>query len=162
MKRLHNGWRIAAACMILLCLTAIFLFSTQDGNESSALSTQITAILLEAATGQAPSMDSAVFERANHIVRKTAHAVEYGLLAASCALFMHTLPLSFLTRNGVALGVCLIAASLDEYLQTLRAARNGTPVDVLIDMSGSVLALLLFALLWRQAVKGTERRVHNR
>ncbi|MFM8285535.1 MAG: VanZ family protein [Planctomycetaceae bacterium] len=43
----------------------------------------------------------------------------------------------------------LIVASLDEFNQSFNPARTGTPIDVILDLSGGVVFLLM-ALLYRR------------
>ena len=148
---LHRTWRYVASLMILLCLWMIFHFSGQDGGTSDSLSSRVTAMLLETATGVRPNRLSAEFAQANHIVRKLAHMTEYGMLAFSCALLTHAFPHSCGKRYGIAAAMCVFTASLDEYMQSFRAGRDGRILDVGIDMGGAMLALMLFALLWRIA-----------
>ena len=144
--------------MILLCLWMIFHFSGQDGGASDSLSSRVTAMLLETATGVRPNVASLAFARANHIIRKLAHMTEYGMLAFFCALMTHTFPISVWKRHGVAAVVCAFIASLDEYRQTFSVGRDGRVLDVFIDMGGAGLSLLLFMLLWRVSERQLAKR----
>jgi len=70
----------------------------------------------------------------NFAVRKAGHVFFYGVLGA----------LAFRAdrRVLVALGVVLLVASVDEYRQSLSAARSGTPWDVLLDVCSALLVIL--------------------
>lgn len=151
MTCLHIRWRTVACFLILACLAMIFLFSGQNGSASDSLSTKVTVFIIKAVTARAPDVRSLAFFRAHHIVRKLAHATEYGLLAASVALLTHTYRLSLRKRYAFPALFCLLTAMLDECLQTFRIARNGSAVDVLIDMGGALFALLLFYVIWKYA-----------
>lgn len=146
---LHRYWRYPALAMILLCLWMIFHFSGQDGGTSDSLSSRVTALLLETATGNRPDLQSLEFARANHVIRKLAHMTEYGMLAFSCAVMTHTFPFSIWKRHGISAAASAFVASLDEYMQTFSMGRDGRVRDVFIDIGGAALALLLFMLLWR-------------
>lgn len=155
---LHKAWRIAAWSLIALCIAAIFFFSGQDGKESASLSAEVTTFVLKTLTGEAPDMDSGEFVRAHRIVRKLAHAAEYAMLSISCSLLLHTYPLAARKRYICAAAACLPVASLDELMQTLQAARNGTPVDVCIDMLGALIGAALFAAVWGLSLYGRNER----
>jgi VanZ family protein len=78
---------------------------------------------------------------ADTIGRKIVHACEYALLAflwwralRTTALGPHAIPLAFL--------LSVAYAATDEFHQTFIHGRHGTPVDVLIDAAGALLALL--------------------
>ena len=71
------------------------------------------------------------------ILRKLAHATEYGLL------FLLWLR-AFRWRNAAAAAAIAIAYAIsDELHQTLVPTRVGSPVDVLIDVAGVAIAALL-------------------
>lgn len=78
------------------------------------------------------------------IARKLVHAFEYGLL---CFLWWRALRTVLPFRRALA-GAVVIAiayAITDELHQTTVAGRNGSPVDVLIDSLGAMLAAALLA-----------------
>jgi hypothetical protein len=71
----------------------------------------------------------------NFAVRKLAHVVEYAILAA--------LAWRAARRATVAIAVAAIVAIADETLQSFSMSRSGSPWDVLLDLTGAVLALAL-------------------
>jgi VanZ family protein len=105
-------------------------------------------------------------EAAHWLARKTAHAAEYGVLAA---LWRWALA----TREGrggwrAALGLSILTAALDELHQATTFTRTGSPADVLLDSAGagavlavmsggtrSALRWLTGTLLWLAAAGGT-------
>lgn len=75
-------------------------------------------------------------------IRKTAHFLEYALLAL--LLFRAFRAGRKDWRYGWTLGAGVIAlgyAALDEYLQSMIAARTGSPYDLLIDTAGVLCAM---------------------
>jgi VanZ family protein len=74
-------------------------------------------------------------EIVNFAVRKAGHIFFYGVLGA----------LAFRAdrRVVVAAGIVLLVASVDEYSQSLSAARSGTPWDVLLDVCSAVVVILI-------------------
>jgi VanZ family protein len=85
--------------------------------------------------------------RAQRIVRRSAHLVEYGVLALlAFRAWRLSLERDLLSLAVLALALVLAVASADETRQSLSSARTGSARDVVWDLSGAVLALgLLFA-----------------
>ena len=83
---------------------------------------------------------------ADTIGRKLIHACEYALLAY---LWWRALNTTRFRPYAIPLAFALTVAyaATDEYHQTFVHGRHGTPVDVLIDVTGASLALL--KLGWR-------------
>ena len=108
--------------------------------------------------------------KAHLVVRKCAHFFEYAVLAI---LVMRGLtgakapesgpskrgaeaPLSLrMTFLSVVL-LCAIVATVDEVHQHFVPSRTGSPYDVLLDTTGSAVAMLL--LTWRKSSRPVERR----
>ncbi|MTD43399.1 VanZ family protein [Conexibacter sp. W3-3-2] len=87
---------------------------------------------------------------ADLILRKLAHMTEYGLLFL---LWLRALGRPW--RPGAAALVTVLYAASDEWHQSFVTGRHGTPVDVLIDATGVLLAWLawrggLLAAVWRR------------
>ena len=71
----------------------------------------------------------------NVTVRKLAHVLEYGILAA--------LVWRADRRAAVVLGYALVVAILDETRQGLTRTRSGSPWDVMLDFCGALIGMLL-------------------
>ena len=100
------------------------------------------------------------------LARKTAHAIEYGVLAAS----WHW---AFAARGTfrdwlVPLALSILTAALDELHQSATLTRTGSAADVLLDAAGAATTLIVVsgatrplferltgALLWLAAAGGT-------
>ncbi len=97
-----------------------------------------------------PDIGDESLMRIHITVRKTAHFVEYGILALLAARAFMTSSHAFRRRRWRELSLLLVAccALLDEYHQSFEAARTGTIYDSLIDMAGGVVALTALTL-WR-------------
>jgi VanZ family protein len=97
-----------------------------------------------------PSLSEPQIHYAHILVRKTAHFTEYGIFAflAARALAVSSRPL---LRHGwffISLLLVVSYALLDEYHQSFVAVRTASIYDSLLDMTGGLTALLLYAL-WR-------------
>lgn len=90
----------------------------------------------------------------NLYVRKTGHAVAYGLMYF---LWFR----AFLGHAGYgprraclwSLGVCLFFASMDEWRQLFSSSRGASVYDVILDMSGTGLAALISGAVWTPGSK---------
>jgi VanZ family protein len=121
--------------------------------------------LLPALRWLAPWLAPEQIEAVHWLIRKTAHTVEYGVLAA---LWFRALRAGGGRRSWlVPLGLCALTASLDEIHQATTLTRGGSAVDVLLDSAGASAVLLLLrggigyvlawvtgGLLWIAAVGG--------
>jgi VanZ family protein len=77
-------------------------------------------------------------------LRKAAHVVEYGILAAVTWLALHGGRRAAPWRNAaLALAWVLAIASLDEVRQGFIDSRTGSAGDVALDVAGGILALAL-------------------
>jgi VanZ family protein len=93
-----------------------------------------------------PGMPEDMLEHIHHIVRKTAHFVEYAMLGVLVWRTVHLDPAfdSFSPRRRIwfALLLCMFYASTDEFHQKFVPTREAAVQDVLLDTCGSGFALL--------------------
>jgi VanZ family protein len=88
----------------------------------------------------------------NFSLRKTGHALAYGSM-----YFLWFRAIRGHAHWGPwraclwALGFCLLYASADEGIQWFYASRGASVYDVLLDMSGAVLAALITGAVWTPA-----------
>ena len=143
-----NPWRLICWLLVLGSVVMIFSFSSQDGTASEGVSLRVTRALITAFNGAPIDEQTPVFDRLHYLIRKLAHGTVYCTLALSLIALAHTYPLPPRRRYLLAAGVCLACACADELQQTFRSGRYGAVTDVLIDMGGAALGLLLFALAW--------------
>ena len=155
---ISKRWRPACLALLVVALLVVFGFSGQSGDASGLLSRQITTELVDSLLGGKPVSPSPEFEGLHLVVRKLAHAAEYGLLAFACALTLLTFPLPLAARNGISAGFCFLCACTDEYLQSKSGSRSGRFTDVLIDMCGVLLVLVVLYLLHRVVIRRRAQR----
>ena len=136
----------------VLIMGMIFCFSSKPAAVSEESSLGISNVILktyETVTKvQMPVVNRVdTLSYLDHIVRKTAHFMEYAALAAAFALHF-TLWEGF-RRFRFFLPVILAGfyAAADEYHQTFIAGRSGQLSDVFLDTSGAVAGVLVFSLL---------------
>jgi VanZ family protein len=124
------------------------------------------AFLLPALEHLLPWAAPEQLEAMHWLARKSAHAVEYGVLAA---LWRWALASRETARGWLApLGLSVLTATMDEVHQATTLTRTGSPLDVLLDSAGAGAALIVLgggaqvaarwltsALLWFAAAGGT-------
>ena len=114
--------------MILVC-TAIFLFSSQAGVESSKISN-------------------------NLIIRKLGHFSEYMILGFFSFSYLSNLLMkdnNFENHKKTAIismVFSVIYASSDEFHQTFVVGRDGNVTDVLIDSSGALIGIIISSIVY--------------
>lgn len=120
----------------LIWATLILIFSGEAG--SSGTTTALLQTLLPA--GISPE----TFDLIHLLVRKSGHLLAYGLLGV----------LNVRALQGRALLAITLAAAvsiLDEWHQSYVPLRTGTPIDVMIDIAGSALAVAAWCQFARKA-----------
>ncbi len=93
------------------------------------------------------------FRFAHTVIRKSAHTIEYAILAVLTCRALATNPTERLARAVVirALLYCAVYALIDEAHQTFVPSRTGSGIDVGVDVMGATLGALM--LTWRRAVR---------
>jgi VanZ family protein len=87
--------------------------------------------------------------RVNFYLRKTGHALAYGLMYFLWfRAFRGHLGTTPWRAFFSALGLCLLVSMTDEGRQTLVKTRGGSGYDVLLDLSGASLAALITFAVW--------------
>lgn len=133
---------------LLVWIGVIFFFSSTQGSMNQT--SRFIRPLLEFLFPAAPEVTLQFY---HEIIRKLAHLTEYavlGFLACRAVAGFY---------NGILHGgayiwpmlLVVLIALLDETNQSLNPARTGSAVDVLIDISGGLVATSLYFLLWRRA-----------
>lgn len=139
--RAKKTFLLSLAVVAFICF--IFFNSAQTGEESSRSSGFVTGIIkwFLDLFGITPDGNSLSF-----IVRKTAHFGEYFILSLLCSALALSV---FEKKKYIALAPMLAfsVALCDEFIvQGSTAGRSPEWRDVLIDLSGAVIASLLLAL----------------
>ena len=131
-----------------LLLWMAFIWFASTGEFSAANTSRILRPLL---VWLFPNISPAAIARVHFLVRKAAHFTEYALLALLAARALVASSQRVLRRGWFLISLLLVVAYalLDEYHQSFVATRTASVYDSLIDMSGGLSALLIYAL-WRK------------
>jgi VanZ family protein len=116
-----------------------------SGDLSDRLLWRLLAALSPAFAGADSVIQSDAVELLSFFERKAAHMFIYFVLALLLYLALSALMVK--RRKTLSAVLCLLLASLDEYHQTFIDGRSGQLRDVLVDLTGGLLALLLLAIL---------------
>jgi VanZ family protein len=148
MKHRNIKWLSFLPAFFMLAL--IFLFSAQNGTDSSSLSLSVGCAVVEAKNAilqdvETPAQVVAQARSIQFYIRKAAHMSEYALLCASYALPFHVYGWRPKHRRALMLGLCAVTAGLDELHQRFVSGRTAALRDVAIDTAGAAIAL---GLLW--------------
>lgn len=143
--------RIMSVSAVVFWMFVISGFSTQNAEQSSGLSIQVSYAVVESYNSlsgaqMTSEQISAEAARLELPVRKLAHMTEYAVLAV---LFLLAF-LAFGKRRFLfpaAVGCCFCYALTDEFHQMFVEGRAGRFTDVLIDTAGAAIAMaVLFGL----------------
>ena len=135
----------------LLWYRLIWNFSAQpasiSGDLSDRLLWRLLALLSPAFSAGDVSVQNAAVELLSFFERKAAHMFLYFTLILLLWLALAPLLRSKGRQVLTAAALCTVLAALDEYHQAMVPGRSGQVRDVLIDLSGAALALLLVTLI---------------
>ncbi len=162
MKLKYISWLPAVLIMIM-----IFLFSTNTAEVSDQSSMSISQVVLQAyeqITDDYPegTTEADLLGIIDHIVRKTAHFIEYALLAAAIAFHGFVMRWKVLHVLLISIVIAGLYAGTDEYHQTFVSGRSGQPSDVLLDTAGAATGALCYTVLWKLSRRwkaGKDRRL---
>lgn len=150
---------------VIAVMGMIFLFSSQTGSQSGAMSGGITAWFLGIVVpdfGNLPAQEQEIWlAGVGLFIRKMAHFSEYALLGFS--LILHIRQLQKKIRVHLpwlwAWGIGTLYAASDEFHQGFVAGRGPSVWDVMIDSAGVIagVGLLLLIALWAKKRKATCR-----
>ena len=140
--------RILLGILLILNLIMIFSFSAESAAESGQTSASVTKIVAEIVIRDFEQMDCAeqqlIVDRLHPTVRKLAHMTEFGTLGALALLFLQTWKPPYRKSAPPALLFTTAIASADEFNQFVQqSGRAGEITDVLIDLLGGAIAILL-------------------
>ena len=160
MKLKYISWLPAVIIMAI-----IFYFSSKPATISGESSLMISQTILNAYEditdlSYEELARQQVLLELDHIVRKTAHFIEYAILAAAWVMHFITWKNDFRFVLGLSVLITSVYAATDEFHQTFVVGRSGQISDVLLDSCGAVVgALFLLSLnlirkkLWNKHIE---------
>lgn len=144
------------AAVIVFLYVLIFIFSGQDGDTSGSLSGKISRQCVEILDkldedSWSEALKQDIAGDLEHPIRKSAHFIEYALLAAAIGC-LGILWVKIGQRKYMWFSIILwvfISALLDEWHQSFVPGRYCSFKDVLIDTCGGIFGLFVLYLICR-------------
>lgn len=134
--RRMNDVRRLSRWLPALIWSAVVLYASTDAGSSVQTGGRLERLVV-ALIGRPLSFEA--FEILHVAIRKLMHLVAYGIEGV---LWFHAT-----RRFGLALGLTLAVASIDELNQSFNATRSGLVSDVVLDMIGALIAIWLLRRL---------------
>jgi len=134
---------------IILWMTVIFLFSSQDSDESSKLSRGFLRKFILWFLPENISQDTVDF--LEYLLRKCAHMTEYAVLGIliSIQLRLYQVFQAEWKKIWTAVFLVMLYAATDEFHQLFVGGRSGQFTDVLIDTCGGIAGTVILYLICR-------------
>jgi VanZ family protein len=142
--------RMISYAAVVMWMALIFMFSMQNGEDSSDMSGRLVAILKFFGIGEGGQGLALI----SLFIRKAAHMTEYAvlfLLVANAVSLDHSGRKVYLYAFLITIGY----AATDEFHQLFVPGRAGSPVDVVIDSIGAAFGAMLrtFAESYKVRIK---------
>ena len=161
MSKRYKWFRIGAGIAAVCLLGAMWLFSSQNGQESGRLSNAVAHFFMRLFGIEDNAKN---LNMVDHIVRKTAHFSLFCLLGLSLsfALSVPEKPV----RAFWAFPIALLSAVADEYHQSFVTSRSAIWQDSLLDgcgaLTGTVIAFLVLLLIRKRALSAPSGHLSQR
>lgn len=139
--------------LTIIWMALIFYMSNQPADISSEQSSSVISML-----SSLPIIGNLIDimianDTAQFIIRKGAHMFSYGVLATLCFMSMYDINKSIKNTGIKAITIAFIYACTDEIHQLFIDGRSGEFRDVLVDTTGSIIAIGIVYLLLKNKRK---------
>lgn len=156
-----NIIRVILIVLLIATFVRIFCFSSQDGEESSAVSRKVTTAVTQNVK-KIQDMDSKqrelTLDKIEHFIRKIAHFSIYTLVGILMMALMSTYNISKSKQILVSILVGIMYAASDEIHQYFIPGRSAMVTDVLIDTTGVCLGALIVLVVLQIYIKIRKKR----
>ncbi|MCI8547848.1 MAG: VanZ family protein [Bacilli bacterium] len=152
-----NFLRIILLILLLGTFYIIFGFSSQNGEKSGELSSNITKFILKKMNYDDIENYEKILKRTEIIVRKIAHFSIYTLVGLLLMSFVSTYKLKQNIRIIISLCIGILYATSDEIHQLFIPGRSGQITDVIIDTMGVLLGIIVLLTLLEIYKKTTNK-----
>lgn len=130
--------------LLIIWMVIIFVFSSQNGEESSGLSGRVTDTVIKMLK---PGNAEVMYDTVHYIVRKGAHFTEYAILGVLWSLALHSLPIVRRHSLWIAFVASAAYAVFDEIHQSFVSGRTPAVKDVMIDSAGALFGIIVFGII---------------
>ena len=133
--------------LVIIWMIIIFSFSQNNSNQSSSKSREVVTKIVDVLEKKKTKEEKTIIVEKIHIpFRKFAHGFEYAVLCLLLLIALNTSGINGKKQLLLAIIICILYASTDEFHQTLISGRSGEIRDVLIDSLGSFIGLLIYKI----------------
>lgn len=156
-----NIIRVILIVLLIATFVRIFCFSSQDGEESSAVSRKVTTAVTQNVK-KIQDMDSKqrelTLDKIEHFIRKIAHFSIYTLVGILMMALMSTYDISKRKQILISIFIGMMYATSDEIHQYFVPERTALFTDVLIDTTGVCLGALIVLVVLQIYIKIRKKR----
>lgn len=149
---------IISWCLVIIWMGIIFNFSNMDTNESNTKSKNTIEKVVDTTIDTSNKIGITkeeidndkkedLTEKLNKPLRKCMHASVYFVLALLLLNAFNILKKNIPHKYLIVIIICFLYACTDEYHQTFVNGRTGQFKDVLIDTTGSIIALIIYNII---------------
>lgn len=147
------AYELIALGLIVLCALMIGGFSKQNAGMSSALSMEVTDVVIQIIQPEdGIKRNTPRYEKMHNYVRKAAHALEYSLLALAVMMVFAPYRMGLGVKVFLTLVICAGFAGFDEWTQVAVDGRSAALRDVAIDTAGALCgclaAIVIQKMIW--------------
>ena len=138
-------WRIISLIMLIATCIIIFLFSAQNGEQSSGISRGTIYHIIQIFTKDENEIKYWIYVL-EPTIRKLAHFTIYTILGICAMSFNSTFNIKDTKKIGISAIIGCIYACTDEFHQSFLDARTASICDVMIDTLGATFGAMLVML----------------
>lgn len=144
-----NILRIILIILLIGTCSIIFVFSSQDSEESSGISRKVTETItkpIKSIQEKSEQEKEIILDKVENVVRKLAHFSIYTVIGILIMALFSTYKINEMNRISYSLILGVFYAISDEIHQCFTPGRGPAVTDVIIDSIGVLFGLLLVML----------------
>ena len=159
---MKKRWMPILMLLLTVCWIAfIFVNSLEDGQSSGAKSDAVKEVVDQVASslGDSDGVSAVAIRKSGHILEFLVLGILLCLDAFSLRLL--SLPIAIprlLITGGAVLAVGAAVAALDETVQRFSEGRVSSGWDVLIDLGGVAIGMLIFAAVYALVIRSRKKK----
>lgn len=135
--------------LIIIWMFTIFVFSNQSSHDSQNLSDKVLIKIVEVIKGHnlTSTEEKQYTKKYRVLIRKSAHFFFYFILTILIIILLIDFDISRKRAYILSLVTCILFAFSDEIHQLFISGRNSSFIDIIIDTSGAICAILLLHII---------------
>lgn len=154
--------KILDIILILVWMATIFMFSNEQGEESSNTSKKVTTIVVQAVSDKSVEENEKIIEQLDKVVRKLAHYSIYTLGGILIINYAYTTNKNMKQKIIYSIAFGVFYAITDELHQFFVSDRSARIFDVGIDTLGVMTGILIYILIRKLFEKIRIHQIYRR